>query len=291
MMKRQTRPTRCSMDGTGSHRRPTPWMAVLMACVLAALVAAPAGAQEVVVGFTATVDELSFPLHSFGFRTLGDSGIDGYDLVEPPLPPDDYIAGHFRMSHLIDGEPGRWRRDIRGSHDFLDQTESWELILESSRTGVVCVLEFLVELGDASALLLNIDLPDSQATIAVPGTYALDLDAASTALTLTLIKNPVSTVSAPWVGLQLRNAPNPFNPSTLFEFDLPERGDISLRIYDAQGACVRRLSGGVMEAGPQAVPWDGKGDDGRRVASGVYFYRLSLDARQLGETKKMTLLK
>ncbi|MFH1844958.1 MAG: FlgD immunoglobulin-like domain containing protein [bacterium] len=73
------------------------------------------------------------------------------------------------------------------------------------------------------------------------------------------------------------NRPNPFNPSTTFEFaaETPQR--LRLVIYDASGRQVALLHDGMVNAGWQRVVWDGRGDDGRAVASGVYFARLQAD--------------
>lgn len=70
------------------------------------------------------------------------------------------------------------------------------------------------------------------------------------------------------------NYPNPFNPSTTIKFDLPEDGDVELTVYDMLGHQIRRLADQRMKAGYHAKAWDGKNDDGFRVSSGIYFYRL-----------------
>jgi hypothetical protein len=101
----------------------------------------------------------------------------------------------------------------------------------------------------------------------------------------------LSDVPGQLVGLQLRNAPNPFNPMTEFRFNLPRAGEAEIRIFDIRGALVRRVVGGVMPAGQAHLKWAGRDDGGRRVASGIYFYRLYLDGRQEGGTIKMTLVK
>ena len=49
--------------------------------------------------------------------------------------------------------------------------------------------------------------------------------------------------------------------------------------------------GGVMPTGPGTLRWAGHDKSGREVSSGIYFYRLYLDSRQEGPTKKMTLVK
>ena len=78
---------------------------------------------------------------------------------------------------------------------------------------------------------------------------------------------------------------------TEFRFNLPRAGEAEIRIFDIRGALVRRVVGGVMPAGPTHLKWAGRDDGGRRVASGIYFYRLYLDGRQEGGTIKMTLVK
>lgn len=74
-----------------------------------------------------------------------------------------------------------------------------------------------------------------------------------------------------------QNAPNPFNPSTVIRFTLPQAGPVSLRIYDVRGRQVRSLLEGVREAGAHAVVWDGRDDRGGHAASGAYVYRLQAD--------------
>jgi DNA-binding beta-propeller fold protein YncE len=76
-------------------------------------------------------------------------------------------------------------------------------------------------------------------------------------------------------GFELRqNAPNPFDKRTSIAFSLDVRSDVSLRIYDARGALVRRLAAGAHDAGPHDAVWDGRDERGRRVASGMYLYEL-----------------
>ena len=71
--------------------------------------------------------------------------------------------------------------------------------------------------------------------------------------------------------------PNPFNPRTKFEFDLVGTSTVSIEVFDLRGRLVRRLAHETFEAGTHAVPWDATDDDGLRVTSGVYLYRVDLD--------------
>jgi hypothetical protein len=70
-------------------------------------------------------------------------------------------------------------------------------------------------------------------------------------------------------------APNPFNPLTHIRFSLPaEAAQVSLQVYDAAGRRVRTLVQGALPAGDHAIAWRGDDDEGRAMASGVYFSRL-----------------
>lgn len=69
-------------------------------------------------------------------------------------------------------------------------------------------------------------------------------------------------------------APNPFNPKTVITFRLPERRDVTLRIYSATGELVRELVSGALDGGDHQVNWDGDDDHGRAAASGVYYLKL-----------------
>jgi hypothetical protein len=86
-----------------------------------------------------------------------------------------------------------------------------------------------------------------------------------------------------------QNAPNPFNPSTLIRFDLPHAAHVNLRIYNAGGKLVAEIADGIMDAGRREVVWKGRDRSGSRVASGIYFYRLT--AGDFSQTRKMVLLR
>jgi hypothetical protein len=86
------------------------------------------------------------------------------------------------------------------------------------------------------------------------------------------------------------NVPNPFNPTTLIAFELPDAATVSLDIYDVSGRRVQTLVGGQSyPAGTHHVRWDGRNDTGQSVASGVYLYRLRANA--VVQTKRMVLMK
>lgn len=69
--------------------------------------------------------------------------------------------------------------------------------------------------------------------------------------------------------------PNPFNPNTELHFSVAEGQNVELSVFDIRGHLVRRLAQGYHEAGRYEVLWQGDDQNGRRMASGVYFARFS----------------
>ncbi len=86
-----------------------------------------------------------------------------------------------------------------------------------------------------------------------------------------------------------QNYPNPFNPATRFEYALPQDGRVIVEVRNILGQSVRTLYTGYRAAGVYTAFWEGTDDDGRPVAAGVYFYRVSADSGS--KTGKMILLK
>jgi len=87
-----------------------------------------------------------------------------------------------------------------------------------------------------------------------------------------------------------QNAPNPFNPITVFRYILPEAAPVSLKIFDLSGRLVRVvLNSDLIEAGTHEAVWNGRGDMGEILAAGAYLY--SIEANTFRETRMMTLLK
>jgi len=93
-----------------------------------------------------------------------------------------------------------------------------------------------------------------------------------------------------------QNYPNPFNPETTIAYNLPQRSEVRLDIYDLQGKIVRTLVQTMQSAGRHTIQWNGRNALGQAVASGMYFYRLevkAVDGEQASFTdfKKMILMK
>jgi hypothetical protein len=69
-------------------------------------------------------------------------------------------------------------------------------------------------------------------------------------------------------------APNPTARVSTLAFSMAHAGRVDLAIYSVDGRKVRTLVAENREAGFHSVSWNGLGDDGQRVAAGVYFARM-----------------
>jgi hypothetical protein len=88
-----------------------------------------------------------------------------------------------------------------------------------------------------------------------------------------------------------QNIPNPFNPTTIIRYTIPGDEEVSLRlkIYDSRGTIVKTLVNGTSNPGIYSATWNATDDAGRRISSGIYFYRL--EAGSFTQTRKMLFLR
>ena len=103
------------------------------------------------------------------------------------------------------------------------------------------------------------------------------------------IKEAQDITRAKGFGL-VSNYPNPFNPTTTIEFSLPERTTVKVEVFDILGRKVSTLiNNQELNAGSQRLVWNGKNDNGVKMVSGAYIYRISTDKYSVA--KKMMLIK
>jgi hypothetical protein len=89
--------------------------------------------------------------------------------------------------------------------------------------------------------------------------------------------------------LSLAARPNPMNPATTIELTLPEAGPVRIDVYEASGRQVARILDGNRPAGTMRFEWDGRGDDGRALPSGVYFVRA--ESRDRVSVRKLAVVR
>jgi hypothetical protein len=87
----------------------------------------------------------------------------------------------------------------------------------------------------------------------------------------------------------LSNAPNPFRPQTTIRYELLEPSPVTVQIFDYRGRLVRTLlEERDQAAGAKELVWDSRDEGGKRVSSGVYFYRILVGTA--AASRKMVVL-
>ena len=175
----------------------------------------------------------------------------------------DYTAGdssiaHFSLAFLAGGRSGDGSAALCHFTGLAEGATSLDWILDQVRDLNDIDLGYLTSSGD-SILVIN-DLTPVAEGEAAPASLRL-----------------------------LGNTPNPFNPSTLIRFELPEAGAWTVAIFDVRGRRVRELQAGWLTAGGHALRWDGSDDAGETMGSGVYLLRVSGPAGS--RSGKLVLLK
>lgn len=91
-------------------------------------------------------------------------------------------------------------------------------------------------------------------------------------------------ISKPQAFSMGQNYPNPSNPKSNIDFQIPEKTFVNISVYNILGQQITTLINGETEAGIYTVVFDGT-----NLASGTYIYRIT--AGSFTEIKKMILVK
>ena len=197
----------------------------------------------------------------------------------------------------------------------LDEKEELDLNVSDDTLGVIWLMfegdivpqpatGFLVNYhydGTYTRMLVSaevsLDLPSGGLLISYTGTGVLvNADAGSyDGKIITVVfgaptdVDPLQTDGIPSVFALQTNYPNPFNPSTNIQYEVPHHAHVEIAIFNVNGQRVRTLVNATKAAGVYTVTWDGTSESGDRVSSGMYFYRMT--AGDYVQSRKMILLK
>ena len=189
--------------------------------------------------------------------------------------PSDNLSINFSQPN--DGLSESVRVIVNNNHNLIFPDARLKILMPSGDHTYNVVggeLEQVVTTGAIDRCYITLDIPDSSSSeVIVTTSPALDL--ADNYLPEKLFLYP--------------SHPNPFNPATSIEYDVPEHTKVQLRIFGVDGRLIKTLDGGVKTAGHYSVVWDGTNEAGVQVGSGVYLCNLSTILHS--ETRKLTLIK
>lgn len=86
-----------------------------------------------------------------------------------------------------------------------------------------------------------------------------------------------------------QNFPNPFNPVTRINYQLPVKSHVTLNVFNANGQLVKTLINSEIKAGYHSIVWNGTNESGTKVPSGIYIYRIEIN--DFTQDKRCILLK
>ena len=90
------------------------------------------------------------------------------------------------------------------------------------------------------------------------------------------------------------NVPNPIRTNTFFTYNLAQTPDqVIIKIYTVAGKLVRTIADASMKRGYNETFWDGRDEDGVRLANGAYFYKVTVEAenRQIERVGRLAILR
>jgi uncharacterized Ntn-hydrolase superfamily protein len=264
---------------------------------------------------------------------IGDSGVPYLQEIVPNSPigvdPIDILRGQFdqwkiSLFHTVDP----FLSVVTTVGDTLPANGSSQAVINiipknNSDTLLASGMEVILSNTGSGTLSEVTDMGDGTyfATLTAPLLIGADTISAMTISnsdTVFLYQKPVivytmtTGVQGTITGINdkyhlYQNYPQPFNPSTTIKYNIPERGFVSIKVYDVLGKMISVLVNEEKTPGSYQVEFSARGRSGGDawdLSSGIYFYTLEVVNRELGmpgrqtgsgqvflETKKMILLK
>ncbi len=225
---------------------------------------------------------------------------DKHDIAEPPPTPSDYLMVRFTNPGWSK-QAGSYAADIR---PVSADGQYWEFDVTADKAFSKVRLTF-DQTGnmppDFSIYLVD-HVTEQVTRFTKSFTYDFTMTKSETRRSFRLLAGKESFVENNTNGIPLvpiayemkQNYPNPFNPHTAIHYSLGHSGAVTLDVFNLLGQKVRSLGGEHQSIGSYTVEWDGKDDDGISVASGVYFYKITVISngeKLFTNTKKMVLLR
>ena len=90
-----------------------------------------------------------------------------------------------------------------------------------------------------------------------------------------------------------QNSPNPFNYSTSIKYNITDKGNVELSIYNLTGQKIAALINETQSKGTYSVNWNANMENGSKAPNGVYIYRLRVttENKDFEDAGKMLLIR
>jgi hypothetical protein len=244
------------------------------------------------VSITANPRTIGFWKHQVGVATGGNghAQVDGATLCSYL----DLIAAHFNsnaINQVLVYEPpvsGTCADKLQVAKQLLNLTGSQAMINRAKQQ----LMALLLNVAAGYISQTHVISPDG-ATVSQAITYCdnqIDMPAGDHERAKSIADriNNGQSVPGGWIPLGIqkiayarpgvsdfRATPNPAAALRSFSFALGSAGNVKLEIYDVSGRRLVQVFAGDFAAGRHTIRWEGRGADGRRLAQGAYFARLS----------------
>ncbi|HPS64499.1 MAG TPA: aryl-sulfate sulfotransferase [Ignavibacteria bacterium] len=221
--------------------------------------------------FIFTNDTLQFS-HQHAIRRLANGHIIMFDNGNYHTPPFSR-AVEYNLDELNKTCTKTWEYRHNPSISAFAMGNAQRLPNGNTMIGWGSASTTLTEVDSTGQILYELDLPAGQMSYRAYRYSWNDI--------MTPVINPTEIAKSYAL---YQNYPNPFNPVTTIKFQIPDNGNVSLRIFDITGRMVDEIASGFYPKGIYEVNWNAE-----KFSSGIYFYMLRAGNVML--TQKMILLK
>jgi hypothetical protein len=208
--------------------------------------------------------------HSLGLKSDGTIiawGLNWAGQCDVPAPNEDFVAvaggGASSLGLKSDGSIVAWGWNEYGQCDVPEPPHNASRIaaggyhsLALSLTGACCLSAYCLRCNESECIGYG-GVYMGNGTLCEPNPCVSGVDDAASS-----------------ASLSLSAIPNPSTGQVMIRYSLPKATVVTLEVFDAAGALVRRLAEGQRHAGAFSTPWDGRDGNGREVPTGVYFARV-----------------
>ena len=242
-----------------------------------------------------------------GCHPEASDGYDGRDVVESPPMNNDAVMLYFPHPEWPGDRSGNYTQDVRwdieasgeGITEWCFEVKCGLLHERIKLTwpNIACIEGCCVELVDReTGKTVDMRAASSYAFMYGQGQQGARVslsDAPAYGFALTVGTSTgtevVSDAKVPDRFCLGQAYPNPFNPSTTIQYEVPEASLVRIEVCNSIGQQVAVLVDGMRAPGYYQVHWNGRDAGGLSVASGVYFYRM--EAKSFTNTRRLLLLR